>query len=104
MSEDSPMSPRLDESGDRRTAHLGSIDSQHKTCRREAPMFGPRLSRARLAAFVVVSALAVPGGVISAAGDTAHQPCERERHSCGTLIIAGPVGPSTLPEGVARNR
>jgi hypothetical protein len=72
-------------------------------------MLSSRLS-GRLAAFALVTALAVPGGLVSAAGETTHQECEREGHSCATLMIvsccchAGPIdqsSPAPLPSGRA---
>jgi hypothetical protein len=60
-------------------------------------MSGPRLPHRRLAAFALVAALAIPGGLVSVAADTTHQGCERERHACATLIISAcccDVGPA----------
>lgn len=72
-------------------------------------MSGPRLSHVRLAAFALVAALTLPSGLVAADADagTSHQECERERHSCATLLISacccnvGPAdqSPMTPPSG-----
>ena len=62
----------------------------------------------RLAAFVLAAALTVPGAV-SAAGDAAHQQCEREGHACGSAVLVASCccdggvvdqsAPASSPEG-----
>jgi hypothetical protein len=73
-------------------------------------MFHARVSTSRLAVLALVTALAVPGGLVSAAGETMHRECEREGHSCATPMIvsccchAGPSdqsSPAPLPLGRA---
>ena len=46
--------------------------------------------RGRFAALVLAAALVVPSGLAAADAASAHQECEREGHSCGTVALVAP--------------